>query len=289
VTTDEIVAWSTWGAIAVASIGCAVDSPRSLREAAAEARSAPYPAGPYGTAVGWTVADAALYGYADPARDALRARTLALADFYNPHAVDPSYHPASAAEDDRIMAASSGYARAGMSKPTVLLVQVAAGWCGPCNREAKDILPAKHRAYAARGGEILLDLHDGVTPGVPATLQDLQRWTAKYRVDYPSAIGLYDEHDALLVADAFPVNVVIDTTTMRIAEIVAGEAVPRTCSEVTACTNDADCAFCMSGACPGGKACASNADCAAETCTPSMLWSTYEGHLDRRRPGCTLK
>jgi hypothetical protein len=287
---NRILLCSALGALGIASTGCNVGRPPSLREVATpESSSSAYPGGPYGTEIGSTIANAQLAGYADAARSAASLQTLFLADFYNPHAFEPTYHPMDLEQDDRFMPTASSYAMAGKRKPTVLLIQVAATWCGPCNHEAKTILPQKHREYARCGGEFLLDLHDSTTAGTPATADDLRRWTTRYRVDYPSAIAPAGEPDPFLLVDEFPNNIIIDTTTMRIIDVVGGEAVPGTCSEFVACSTDADCAACSAGACPSGNACATDADCAAERCTPTAFWKTYESHLDTTRPGCILE
>ena len=51
---------------------------------------------------------------------------------------------------------------------------------------------------------------------------DLDYWTNAYKIDYPSAIDPSYKLSALFEADAFPANLIIDTRTMRIVEVVSG-------------------------------------------------------------------
>jgi hypothetical protein len=292
-TDDRILGGWASGAVAFVCLGCSgtaapppfVDttSGRSTTEVA-------YPVAPYGLGVGSTISDFDFIGYADPGMTTARTQAISLADFYNPHGLDTAYQPAPGALDDRLFPPSSGYAGAGKAKPTVLLIDVASVWCGPCNDESGKVFPQKYARYAPCGGEILLDLHDGEIPRTAATLQDLRDWTAQYGVDYPAVVDPAYKLDPLFQADAFPNNIIVDTTTMKIVDVLAGEAVVGTCSDVYVCTADADCALCLgSGKCASGKACAADADCQSEACTPLKFWTEYEAHLDRARAGCQLQ
>src|SRR5262249_17595278 len=53
---------------------------------------------------------------------------------------------------------------AGQPKPKALLIDVASVWCGPCNDEAKFVLPGQYALYQPQGGEFLLQLADSQTP-----------------------------------------------------------------------------------------------------------------------------
>ena len=250
---------------------------------------AAYPSGPYGVNVGSVIENYQFIGYRDAKAEHTTTQTIQLADFYNPHGKDPSYKPATPADDDRIFAADSGYANAGKLKPTALLIQIASVWCGPCNEEAATILPVKHALYAPCGGEFLLQLADSATPGTAATQKNLTSWTVKYKVDYPGVIDPSYKLDPLYILNAYPQNFAIDTTTMKIVEVIAGEAVPGTCGNYSVCSKDADCTSCANGSCGDGTACSTAADCAAKTCTTYPFWSTYESLLDTSRAGCTVK
>ena len=180
-----------------------------------------YAPGPYGISVGSTIANYQFIGYvnAQVVSDSLQGTQLA--DFYNPHADDPTYTPEDPTQDDRLFPAGSQYGE-GTPKPKALVIDVASVWCGPCNQEAKSVLPGLHAKYKPCGGEFLLQLADGPTPGIAATEQNLYNWTFKYSTDYPATIDPTYKLGALFDANAFPANMIIDTRTMTIKEVIAG-------------------------------------------------------------------
>jgi hypothetical protein len=247
-----------------------------------------YPPGPYGVGIGSIVANYDFVGYADATHTTSTMQAISLADFWNPHGKDPSYTPAAGQPDDRLFAADSGYENAGKAKPTVLLIQIASVWCGPCNEEAATILPAKHALYEPCGGEFLLQLADSATPGTAATPKNLFNWTTKYKVNYPGVIDPSYKLDPLYAADAYPQNIIIDTTSMKIVDVIAGEAVPGTCGNYSVCSADSDCTTCSAGLCGDGSSCTADASCSSVTCTPFPFWTKYETLLDKSRTGCTL-
>ncbi len=206
-----------------------------------------YPAGPYGISKSSIIRNYSFVGFSDAKTATSSMQQIQLADFYNPHAFDKTYNPASADEDDRRFPPGSQYG-AGELKPTVLHIDVASVWCGPCNEEAKTLLPVKHTSYKPCGGEILLQLADGPTPGTAATPQNLINWTKKYGVDFPATIDPSYKLSSLFEADAYPANMIIDLTTMEMVDVLAGEPV------------DGD-----------------------------PFWDHLEAHLDKTRPGCTVK
>ena len=184
-------------------------------------KPAAYPAGPYGISKGSIIANYQFVGYINSVVNNQTMQAIQLADFYNPHGRDPSYQPASPAEDDRLYPEGSPYG-AGNKKPTVLALDVASVWCGPCNNEAKVELPPRYAKYAPCGGQFLLQLADGPTPGTPATPTHLYNWTKKYVEDFPAVIDPSYKLSALFKSDAFPANFIIDTTTMEIVEVISG-------------------------------------------------------------------
>lgn len=253
----------------------------------AAATPAAYPAGPYGFEAGTIIPDFEFYGFHNAMASTSAMTPIYLHDFYNPHAHDTSYMPAAGEQDDRYFPMTSGYAKAGKLKPTVLLVDIASVWCGPCNNEAQTLLPFKHSMYAPCGGEFLLDLHDSNTPGTTATQTNLKNWTKIYKVDYPAAIDPAYKLDAYFAADAFPNNMIIDTTTMKIVHVVAGEVIPGICSDMaTVCGTSADLATCSG---TGGFNCGGLAACPSGACTQYDFWTKYESLLDKTRTGCTVQ
>lgn len=310
-----------WAAVLVSTTfvvaaGCSSPEPVKVpdfNDTSGEAKTAiAYPAGPYGLGVGSVLPNFEFLGYQNPVA-AQNQTTIRLSDFYNPHAHDAKYSPAPGEQDDRLFPAESGFAMAGQAKPTVLLIDIASVWCVPCNNEAKSILPQKHALYKNCGGEFLLNLHDGKTPGTTATWLNLNSWTKTYKVDYPAIIDPGFKMDTIFGVDAFPNNVIVDTTTMKIVAVFAGEVIPKTCGDASGCNTDADCqvcqgicadqsAYCKTDAdCPGSSCppsnfycgdatkCTTDTDCAAKACTTFSFWSTFESHLDKSRAGCTVK
>jgi hypothetical protein len=314
--SERIMAWATVVAATMAmAAGCSSPAPEPTPSFVDTAGQAPtvtaYPAGPYGIGAGSVVPNFEFLGYPNAAADAANRVPIHLSDFYNPHAFDKSYAPASSEEDDRLFPASSGFAQAGKAKPTVLLIDIASVWCVPCNEEAKSVLPGQHAKYLPCGGEFLLNLHDSNTPGTTATFSNLTSWTKSYHVNYPAVIDPAYKLDALFQVDAYPNNVIIDTTTMKVVEAFAGEVIPSACADVSPCSTDADCqacqgvcsdqsAYCSTSAdcgsatcgslsCGDGAACSSASDCAAKTCSTFVFWRTYEKYLDKSRSGCSLQ
>jgi hypothetical protein len=186
-----------------------------------------YPDAPYGINVGSVVANYHFVGFANSVADSSDMQGVALSDFYNPHANDPTYAPKSAAEDDRLYPAGSIYGE-GNAKPTALLLDVSAVWCPPCNQESLSTLPPQYAALHSKGAEFLLDLTDGPNPGTAATPADLDLWTAMYHEDFPAVIDPEYELAALFAADFYPANLIVDTRTMKICKVVSGAPDPGT-------------------------------------------------------------
>lgn len=180
-----------------------------------------YAAGPYGVGKGSTIPNFDFIGYANAVTKSDTMQSISLGDFYNPHGRDASYKPASAAADDRKFPAGSQYG-AGLPKPTVLAIDVASVWCGPCNLEAKCDIPGLHAQYAPCGGGFLLQLQDGPNPGTAAVPKNLHSWASGYAENFPTAIDPEARLSALFSSDAFPGNFIVDLTTMKIVEIIAG-------------------------------------------------------------------
>jgi len=180
-----------------------------------------YPTGPYGTTKGSIIAQFQFVGFQNASLQNGATQTIVLADFYNPHVDDPSYAPATPGEDDRLFPVGSYYG-SGAPKPKALSISVSASWCSACKKESKTVLPAKHLLYKPRGGEFLTQLNDGPSPGHAAVQQDLLNWANSFDVDYPVMMDPGRQLDALFVAQVYPANIIIDTRTMAIVEVVGG-------------------------------------------------------------------
>ncbi len=190
----------------------------------AKAGTTVYPTGPYGIGVGSVIENYEFRGFPNSmvARDPNALDTIRLGDFFNPHADATDYAPVDAAHDDRLYPPGSPWGE-GTPKPRVILIDVASVWCGPCNDEAKTLLPPRHASYKPCGGEFLLQLADGPTPGTAALPTNLVAWTKKYSVDFPAAIDPSSKLSALFDSDAFPSNLIVDTRTMTVVKARAGE------------------------------------------------------------------
>lgn len=249
------------------------DPPPPFEPGAAQSKTpqALYPAAPYGVGVGSTIPNFTFIGYVNAVEKSDSMQYISLGDFYNPHGGDPSYAPASPAEDDRLYPPGSQYGE-GKAKPTVLSIDVASVWCGPCQAEARCVLPVHKERYEACGGGLLLQLQDGPQYGEPATPKHLFNWAAKtYKEDFPTVIDPQGRLGALFEAAAFPQNILIDTRTMKVVEAIAGVPdakywklydsllVDPSCpSKQPTCAADADC--------PTGKTCSLTCPAGAFTC-----------------------
>ena len=167
-----------------------------------------YAPGPYGVVQGKTIANYEFLGFVNPLADSSTLQTIKLGDFYNP-------------TGSEVFPEGSLYG-AGKPKPKALLINVSAVWCGPCQYEADEILPVEYAKYKPLGGEFLLELADGPTPGTAALEKHLSAWTNKYDVDYPSTIDPQYQLGALFEAAAYPGNMIVRTKTMAIVAIVSG-------------------------------------------------------------------
>jgi hypothetical protein len=170
-----------------------------------------YAPAPYGISKGSTIQNFEFVGYTNsvvdiPAQNPMKS--IQLADFYNP-------------TGDGVFPEGSPYG-AGTPKPKGLLIVVSAVWCSPCNYEAATTLPALYAKYKPNGGEFFLVLADSATPGVPAESKNLYQWDKKYKLDYPSALDPSSKLAALFEADAFPANMIIRTSDMKIMDVSAG-------------------------------------------------------------------
>lgn len=170
--------------------------------------AAPYPEGGYGIQEGAVIENFQFIGFANALKSKDGLQVIALSDFYNP-------------TGDETFPEGSLYG-AGQPKPKALLVNIGSVWCGPCNEEARTMLPTKYAEYKPQGGEFLSQLADGPNSSFAATVKDLERWTTRYEVDYPSTIDPTYKLGKLFEQDAFPANMIVRTKDMRIIMVVPG-------------------------------------------------------------------
>lgn len=180
-----------------------------------------YPDGPYSVSQNGIINPFSFQGFVDAQAPGAAIGTIAIADFYNPHASDPTYQPASPDEDDRLFPPGSPYG-AGTKKPTALFVDIASVWCGPCNEEAKDVLNGLYAKYHPCGGEFLFQLAEGSAPGIAVDEKTLHAWVSTYHVSYPATFDPAKQLLPLYSADSFPDSAVVDTRTMKIISMITG-------------------------------------------------------------------
>jgi len=180
-----------------------------------------YAPGPYGIGLHSAVPNYAFIGYVDSTTNQATMQEVNLGDYYNPHAFDPSYAPASQDEDDRIFPAGSVHGEY-QPKPTGLLIDVSAFWCEPCRQESDSVLPGMYTGLKPLGAEFILNLADGPVPGSPANASNLISWTSQYEEEFPAVIDPEYKLAALFAGDFFPANIFINTTNMRVCNTVSG-------------------------------------------------------------------
>jgi hypothetical protein len=215
-------------ALALAALGCNEDpgeengkgdhQPAPLPK---PATTVPYPSGPYGFTKGSTIEGFTFQGFVNARKSTAALEKISLTDFYNPHAHDSSYQPADAASDDRLFPPGSPYGE-GTKKPLVLLIDIASVWCGPCNVEAKSLLNGLYDKYKPCGGEFLFQLAEGAAPGSPVDEKILKTWVTSYKVGYPATIDSSRQLFPLYSSDSFPDGAIIDTSTMKIVDVILG-------------------------------------------------------------------
>jgi hypothetical protein len=155
-----------------------------------------YPAGPYGYSPNTVIANLHFVGKQDvPTGNAVYStmamKPISLSDYYN----DPNVK----------WLVLSGVAR----------------WCGPCNNEQSEV-PSVSQQYYSKGVRFLEAIIEGQTPGVSSTETDLNAWQSDHGLHVGLVIDPNDYiHEYANLAE-FPLNVVIDTSQMRIKDMTLG-------------------------------------------------------------------
>jgi hypothetical protein len=167
----------------------------------------PYPPGPYGVGVNRVIANFSLPGY-----------------FTTGNGVKVNTLPKMANNDLQAVREATD---ANGNKFKYLLLDISAGWCPPCNAEAKDLgLTGSHstliKTWQQKGGlfmTVLTESYDESTHAPPVDA-DPDTWI---NTNSSQSSVVYDPQQNLLTAgidpNAFPTNLVIDLRTMK---IVAG-------------------------------------------------------------------
>ncbi len=169
---------------------------------------AEYAAGPYGFEVGRVLPNLEFLGYPDFANRGLEMQITRLSDFYNPTGAE-------------VFDESLAHYGLGQPKPRALVMLISSVWCPPCRQEASSVLPGEYAHYKPLGGHFLAVLIDGQDQGTPATIEELTAWSQAYNPAYTMTMDPSGEVMSFY-EPAFPGNLIVRTSDMKIVERVAG-------------------------------------------------------------------
>lgn len=161
---------------------------------------AAYPAGPFGTSRGATIANLSFSGWKHPdaaAYDPALFETVRLSDFYDPE---------------------------GRGTVKLLAINASAVWCSVCRAEYQDMNRTHvYETLQAKGAEILGTLFED-NAYAPAQPQDLHNWgmVANHAVKFPLVLDPGFKMGAYFDSDATPLNLLIDVRTMTIVSVDMG-------------------------------------------------------------------
>ncbi len=158
--------------------------------AAAQCDPKTYPCGPYGTQVGSVIQNLSFPGRVNATAP---VTTISLSDFY---------------QNKKIQA---------------LAISATAWWCPPCNDEQP---PAEklYQGYQAEGdGVAFLEASIQKTDGSPADMTSTDAWRAKYNLTFDLVCDPTNVLQPYYNINAFPMNMVVRTSDMRIVWQFNGE------------------------------------------------------------------
>jgi hypothetical protein len=170
----------------------------------ADAGAGAYPAGPYGVTVNRVIQNFTFPGYLT-ATAGVKVNTLPKLDALDLQMV-------------RNLTDSNG------KRFRFLLLDISAGWCGPCNQEAQDLGLQGSKSnlnsdWLSRGGVFMTVLTQGYdeSTGAAPLPTDIDKWANAHS---PQSSLVIDPTQALITQgispSAFPTNLVIDLRTMTI-------------------------------------------------------------------------
>jgi hypothetical protein len=205
----------TWAAatLGLAAAGCVsenVDAPdfEAGQGQDVAATDVAYPEGPYGFNEGSIIPDMEFLGYPDFVNRGAEMRVTKLSDFYNPTSTE-------------VYGEDLAYYGLGQPKPKAIVMLISSVWCGPCNQEAGNVLPGEYAHYKPLGGQFVSVLIDGKDPGTPATVDELTAWSTRYQPAYTMTMDP-SNYVMAFYEPAFPGNIIIRTSDMKIIRRVAG-------------------------------------------------------------------
>ncbi|HMR07284.1 MAG TPA: redoxin domain-containing protein [Polyangiaceae bacterium] len=157
-------------------------------------KAAEYPAGPYGTNVGSTIANYNFRGWLKPVDagyDDTKFEDVAMSDFFDP---------------------------TGEKSIKIIMLNASAVWCTVCRAEySKFKAEGTYLKYRAMGAEFVSAIfEDAKNPPNPAKPGDLSYWGVTYSGEFPMILDPGFKLGQFFTADATPMNLLIDAKTMKI-------------------------------------------------------------------------
>jgi hypothetical protein len=158
-----------------------------------------YPAAPYGATQGATIENFGFLGWNDATSvgfDQSALTPIELADFYDP-------------------AAAKGI--------RYLVITSTALWCSACKLEYKDFASGNVATYENKGVRFLGALFED-NDSNPAQPSDLAIWAKQFQVSFPFGLDPELKLGAFFDVEATPMEMIVDTKTMKIVTIDEGWA-----------------------------------------------------------------
>ena len=184
---------------ALGVVACGSNTPTIPPEllASGGCASPDYPDGPFGSEEGDTLANACFKGFRNPQKvshDDASLETIAFSDYYDP-------------------TGSKGF--------QLVLIDTAAVWCSACRTEHQG-LSAKNDEYSPKGLRIIGTLFQDAKHD-PATTKDLNNWVETFSSDYAMVLDPEYQLGTYATADLAPLNMVVNTRTMKIEKKLVGD------------------------------------------------------------------
>lgn len=102
----------------------------------------------------------------------------------------------------------------------IIMINAAAGWCGPCMREAA-ALPGFAAAYEPRGVVVLSAVFQDQN-GDPADSEFVKSWAETFEISTPMLIDSSFQTSKYFDVNTMPANMFVDAETAQILKIATG-------------------------------------------------------------------
>lgn len=102
----------------------------------------------------------------------------------------------------------------------IIMINAAAGWCGPCQREAAE-LSEFAAAYEPRGVVVLTAVFQDQN-GAPADAAFAKTWAETFELSTPTLIDTSFQTGRYFDVNTMPANMFVDAETLEILEIATG-------------------------------------------------------------------